>query len=181
MKSFVQYICEENNIVPGNYVSATCDLPVLPQELMPVSGKRTDNNSAHITLIYSQHSNVDHKLINTILGMVTDKFPLTVDHFECFDAVPKEGEHDENKCTLVAKVKSAYAVTLHDTFKTLGMEHSYPEFSPHISIAYDVDREEGYQVKDKLNAWLLSNPISITVETKQFEVKAIDKDWVKKL
>lgn len=179
MISFKTFLAESLSYSPGNYICSYCETPFVPNELLPKTGKLlTDKH--HITIIYSENSNVDQRVIQNVLSMVPDSFDLGYDCFSCFDSIPKEGERDENKATLVLKVKSKVASQLHDTMKMLGMQHSYPEFSPHVSICYEVDREEAYQCVYNLNTWLANQP-QMTIQTKYFESKPIDKDWVKKL
>jgi 2'-5' RNA ligase len=147
--------------------------------MMPKSGKRPDDNY-HITLIYSQFSDVDQRLISNLLQMVPVDYDLVYDSVDCFDS-KKEGETDPTEAALVLKVNSPTAIKIHESLVSLGMEHSYPEFSPHVTLAYGVDIEEAYRCKNELNLWLEGLPVRPRVTTTRFESKAIDKDWVSKL
>lgn len=174
MISFIDYICEQSGVFPGNYVSADCDHPKLPEHLLPKTGKKTDDSSAHITLMYSKNTAIDKRVIDNVLSLAPHVFSLRVDSAACFDS-----QDSEDECCIVLKVHSPVAVQLHDTMKSLGMVHSYDEFSPHVTIAYGVKRDEGYALQQQITDWIISNPMSL--QTKLVKHAPIDTEWVNKL
>ena len=180
MLSFVSYLSESTGTYPGNYVCAYTTKPIIPDALLPKSGKRPEDNY-HITLIYSPNSNVDQRIVQNSLSQAPRNLELDYNHFDCFDSIPKDGERDQEKATLVLKVNSKEAEYLHLAMKNLGMEHTYKEYSPHVTIAYDVDRDEAYDYMLRLNQWLMELPIERKLVTTHYESKPIDKDWVSKL
>lgn len=175
MLNFLDYICEQMGEWPGNYVAARTEDPVIPKNLLPKSGTVPEGKS-HITLMYSMFSCVDGRILDNFIKTVPHDFQVTPTDFECFDA---KGDN-EGKAAVVMCVSHPFLQTMHDSLKTLGMEHSYPEFKPHITIAYDVDLDEAYEVRDRLRDWLVngnSNPIN-TIEIYH---EPVDKEWSKKL
>lgn len=180
MFSFKQFLFEAIQTKPGNYVAVYVTPPMLPESLLPAEGKRPENNY-HVTLIYSEFSNVNHDTINRICGDV-DK-GLIVDLIEAavFDSIPKDGERDQNLATLVMKLKNDHIEKLHESLKSLGCVHSYPDYSPHVTVAYNVPREQAYESANKINMYLSEFGRLPPVVTTRFESKAIDKEWVAKL
>lgn len=179
MLSFKEYLFESLDSYPGNYVCSYCEKPIVPDSMLPQSGKRPEDNY-HITLIYSQFSDVDQRIIANLLEMVPRDYDLVYDLVDCFDSI-KEGETEATKAALVLKVVSPTAEKIHESLVSLGMEHSFPEFSPHVTLAYDVDIDEARECMGKLNVWLSELDNKPRLTTTRFESKPIDKDWVSKL
>lgn len=180
MISFKEYLLESSPA--GNYVCAHCNAPEIPHELLPKSGT-VNMSEPHITLMYSRGTNIDPRVVDNVMRTMPHEFQLSWASAECFDAIPKEGERDENKATLVLKVVSPTAMQIHESLKSLGMVHSYPELSPHVTIAYNVDRDEAYDCASRINEWMMSNPVGglNKIFTTHIESKPIDENWTKKL
>lgn len=154
MISFIQlYSYLREAFSSGNYVAIDVDddIDLLGDEKIH-SGKVTPEEKRHVTLMYSKTSAKDHE---AILSMLKDKYPpkivADVVGYECFDALPKEGERDENLSCLVVKLQSPVLSMIHKHLASIGLEHSYPEFAPHMTLIYDMDRSEAHALKDKLN------------------------------
>lgn len=185
MLTFKEYL-KESDITekPGNYVSIKCECPALPDIFLQSSGEITKSGKCvpegehHITLMYSEFSDVDQALISKVLSSAADDFYVKITGAECFDA-KLDGVLQEDKKTLVLTVQSSILDTLHETLVSLGMTHSYPVFSPHITIAYDVDIDECMIIKNKIEQYLYDN--QLTVRANGFESKPIEKNWSSKL
>jgi hypothetical protein len=180
MKSFLEYLSEQAGVYPGNYICANCTTPTLPAHLLPKSGKMASDKS-HITLMYSKESNVNQKTIANVLSTYPIDMDLDCYSADCFDSIPKNGERDENKGTLVLKIKNQHLDKLHETLKMLGMQHSYLEFSAHVTVAYGVDREEAHECANAISNWLCDPMNKIRVKTTGFESNPIDENWSAKL
>lgn len=180
MLSFIEYLNEVYSVGPGNYVALYCNQVNIPSHLLPPSGKQP-GSEAHITLIYSRGTNVDHSLIRRVCDMVGQEHKLVPHRFDCFDSIPKDGERDENLATLVLKVSNPTVEAIHESLKSLGCVHSYPEFSPHITIAYQVDRDECYEYQSRLNMLIEEGYQFNPIWTTKYICKDIDEEWVKKL
>lgn len=179
MLNFLEFLQEDAGIWPGNYVAATTNDPVLPEDLLPKSGTRPIDKS-HITLMYSEFTDVDPRIIENFLKTVPQDFEVKPTGFELFDS-KKDGELIPEKSTLVMRVDHPFLYTIFESLVSLGMEHSYPEFSPHVTIAYDVDREDAFNSFQALNNWLSITPVLPVVEISSIYQQPIDKDWVSKL
>jgi 2'-5' RNA ligase len=179
-KDYIAMIMEEEAGVPkGNYVSMKTDLPTVPEDLKPESGTIVPLEKAHITLIYSAASDRDPRNVTNWISQFQDKdFSLKITEIACFDSVPKEGEERSgDKACVVCKVSNPDVTKIHRMLKNHGLEHSYDEFSPHVTLFYDVDRDEAYTLKDKLNKILPGLKLNANGITSEF----IDKDFVKKI
>jgi 2'-5' RNA ligase len=180
MLSFKQYLLESDS-APGNYVCAYCNFPFLPDHLYPKTGIKSEKEP-HITLMYSEYTNVDDRVLKSFLTTIPQQFGLQWDHVDVFDSEQDEESNEKPVAALVLKVKSSTAVAIHEALKTLGMQHSYEEFSPHVTIAYKVDREEAWECASRINEFITSNrEVLMPLETTHVEFAPIDKEWVSKL
>lgn len=106
MIPFKQYLAEAT--AGGNYMSIGVAAPGISLRTLPYGipddGYECEPGKQHVTLIYSESSSTDP---NTLLAEVMATFPQSmlaeIDHFTCFDSLPKEGERDENKCHYCSK------------------------------------------------------------------------------
>jgi hypothetical protein len=73
------------------------------------------------------------------------------------------------------KLKSVVLDMLHARLKSFGMQHSYPEYSAHISLYYEVDRDECHALVDVLNKTKVP-PKSIVLSG--YKSNPIDDNWV---
>lgn len=178
MISFKQYLTESSQ--SGNYVCTHTDAPNVPDSLLPKSGTVVPAGKHHLTLVYSEFSDVDQRLVNNLLQMLPDSLELIVTGSEVFDSKDDEG-NTTDKGTLVLKIKNSFIDQLHESLVSLGMQHSYPEYAQHVTVAYKVDREECYEKSNQINAYLMSLPVPIVLNTNGYESKAIDRNWADSL
>lgn len=178
MLSFKQYLAESS--VAGNYVCAYTDKPPIPETLLPKSGIIVPPGKCHITLIYSEFSDVDQRLVNNVLSMLPQNLDLTVTSAEVFDSKDEEGNITD-KGTLVLKVKNKFVDQLHDSLISLGMMHSYPEYAQHVTIAYKVGADEAREKASEINTFLSTLPHNMILQTYSYESKDIDKNYADKL
>lgn len=175
MISFKQFY-EAARTPPGNYMSINVDGSiVLPGFIAPSTGTEVPNEKQHVTLIYSKTSSIDP---NELLSKVDLKFPrevvAQVYEFAAFDAIPKDGERDENKATLVVKLKSEFLNSIHDFLKSQGCQHSYPEYSAHVSLYYDVHRDECHRLVKVMNRVV---KLPTDVRLSGYKSERIIEDW----
>jgi len=151
MITFKQYLVEDAK-TPGNYISIKSDdLGDFFSDNdieEPVSGESPPKGDYHCTLMYSKGSAVDTKSILKAIneaGFQKD-YKCTVTAADCFDA------DDGGKSCVVLKLDIPEFHKLHKFLKTLGLDHSYPKFAPHVSLRYNMDVEEAHKVRDAINA-----------------------------
>lgn len=154
MKSFREYILEEASKPEGNYVALKYadinDFPIPDTK----TGSAVLPDKRHVTLMYSKESSVCPKMVENYMlkNHPVDSLTAIATKAELLDDIPKEGERDENKGTIVLKLHSSQLNKMHEDLKTLGLKHSYDEFSPHVSLVYGVDRDEGLRHVEYLNS-----------------------------
>lgn len=179
MISFKDYLRE--SLQPdGNYVCIGVEAPGISLRAMPITvptdGYECVPGKQHVTLMYSSNTSIDPEyLLKHISARFPESILAEIDHFACFDAIPKDGERDEDKCTIVAKLRSSMLNSIHESLKSEGCVHSYPEFSPHVSLWYDCDRTTGYQIAEQLNKDYKMQ----TVVLQYYKSEQIKKDWAK--
>jgi 2'-5' RNA ligase len=177
MKTFKQYLLES---CEGNYVCIDSpSLDILFHEFglqEPTTGQAPPDGDYHCTLMYSKESSVDcAKILASLKANFRNDYTAQIESYACFDSTPKEGEErDAAKSCIVAKLKSQ---DLHNIFKHLqamGMTHSYPEFSPHVTLRYNMEVDEAHHYRDLLNA----KSKSMTVKLANYKSQPINKDYV---
>jgi hypothetical protein len=176
LKTFKEYLAES---AKGNYVSinVASPLPDFKLEQMYGGSKVCEFGDQHVTLIYSTGSDVPLSRVDRFIELLPKTVQATVIGVEAFDAVPKDGERDENLCTIVLTLKSEQLDKIYEGLLCLGMKHSYPEFSPHISLMYGFERER----KEECLEYLRSRISGLTVELAGYKNSIIVKDWADKL
>ena len=181
MISFKRF-CEATNSTAGNYVSIDAKDPngfMLPARLRPKTGTEVKLADRHVTLVYSEKSNLDPV---KLLKVIEDKFPKKIQAeiigFDCFDALPKNGTRDVKKSTLVMKLKSPVLDKIHERLVELGCQHSYDKFSAHVSLYYDVEINECHQLKKTLER---KTHLPMQIELSGYKSEPIDDDWENKL
>lgn len=175
--SFKSYLLESTST--GNYVAINVDAnSVFTLPIKPSTGTETPPHKRHVTLMYSKESKVNPSDVLSWLTLHCHKTIVAeTDYYAAFDSIPKEGQRDENLATLVVKLKSPVLVDIHEKLKDMGMAHSYPEFSPHVSLFYEVDRDECHRIVDELNAKKASNSVVLSGYQSTF----INENWSKSL
>lgn len=184
MITFKQYL-QEAYAPKGNYVSIKAtdhnifNINKYPGAMVPKSGTEVPNEDRHVTIIYSEESNIDcHSLVDSVMSKFPDVVLADVIGFEAFDSVPKEGERDPSKATVVALLKSPVLDMVHEHLKAYGCYHSYQQYSPHISLYYEVDIDEAHLVVDVLNDIV---PLPYKVRLQEYVSEVLKKDWVNAL
>ncbi len=178
MISFKQYLLEQ--AATGNYMSIGVEAPGISLRSLPYGipddGYECEPGKQHVTLIYSELSSINPA---TLLAEVSETFSSSIlaeiDHFTCFDALPKDGERDENKCTIVAKLNAPMLQEIHQYLVARGCRHSYDEYSPHLSLWYDCDRNKGRELAEKLNKYYQVPNVVL----QYYKSDVIKKDWAK--
>jgi 2'-5' RNA ligase len=180
MKTFKEYLVEMSN-PNGNYVCADIlsmkgFLFAMEQLGIDLSiGDPPPGNDYHITLMYSKTTSVS---TDRILSGLSSNFPtpfrVKFAAAECFDSTPKEGERDEDKSCVVLKINSTALEKAHDYLKSFNLVHSYPEFKPHITILYNIKKEDAYRIRDQINALIANMEFTIT----GYKSQEINKNYV---
>lgn len=175
IKSFKEYLAEAKDTNTGNYVSVGCLMPEISKDLELKSGN--PNKEPHVTLIYSKESTENPKdiLSDIQVRFGTKEILCGVIEAAKFDSLPKKGERDENKACIVLKLKSKKLEDIHEFLKGKGLKHSYPEFSPHLTLFYDVDSDEANTVVSTLNATGALD--GLTINCSGFKSNTIIEKW----
>lgn len=96
---------------------------------------------------------------------------------EVFDDVPKDGERDENKGCIVLKVDDPTLIAINTQLASYGMKHSYVPYSPHVTLIYDLDRDQCREALPAINAAIEASEVFLTLT--KFNNEWVKKDWVK--
>ena len=151
MKTFTQFLIESKI---GNYVAVDAILPEnLKKELdeLHTSVQRIPDNDLHATLIYSIGTTMDDDRIGNLLHHQPEQFHGTIRHVTKFDALPKDGKRPSGLCTIVLEIDCPELNRLHNTLRAIGLNHSYDEYKPHVSLYYDIPIEEAETLIDKID------------------------------
>ena len=173
MISFKQYLFETAS---GNYVSIKVESGLVIPSLEPLFGGSyvCDPSDQHVTLIYSTGTDVADKKIEQALHHY-DEIEATLDKVVAFDSTPKDGSRDPDKCTIVVKLKPSVLNDIHEQLKKIGLKHSYPDYSPHISILYNLPIEKKEDAIATVQKWIDKN--KDTVSLRGFVIQPIIDDW----
>lgn len=129
----------------GTYVSVSPDdeskkyIREMVKSLNPPFPLDIFDDEAHMTIMYSRHECIDEDQLQFPESIVA--LPLK---FEYWDG------HD-NDGYLVLKMISKPASDLNQHLLDLGAEHSFDDYTPHMTIIHGI-----YDYKDKINTWLNS-------------------------
>lgn len=166
MISFRQYLIESTDTKTGNYVSVGTAFPHFIEQMDVQTG--TKSKDPHITLVYSKESTVDK---NKLLKLLNQQFKdYGVAEITGADQFGKE----DNKACIVLKLKSPMLTKINTALCQFGdIKHSYDEFSPHLTLFYDVHQEEADYWVD----WLNSKTKGQLIQYKKFESTNIIEDW----
>ena len=180
MIKFKQYLLEKAEPA-GNYVCIKAEDQERIFERMhiapPKTGVAPPNGDYHCTLIYSKETDVNPKRILESIhstGLNYNNINAEVDCFECFDSLPEEGSRDAAKSCLVMKLKSNELLKLNDHLRQLGLNHSYAEYSPHITLYYNMSVDEAHYFKDMMNV----HPEKFVLNLSGIKSETINKDYV---
>lgn len=177
MKTFKEFLVENAN---GNYVCIDVQHSLKSffahvglQE--PVTGQSPPDGDYHCTLIYSPTTYSDpDKVMQNLKRNFADNYVAKIHSFECFDSTPKDGERDSEKSCIVMKLHCPELMFIHRFLQSLGLQHTYNEFQPHVTLKYNMSVEEAHFYKDKLNALNLD----MLIDLQGFKSQAINKNYV---
>ena len=168
MKSFKSYLTEQ---YAGNYVCletedmsfffAECGVPE------PISGVIPPD--FHCTVMYSEISVIEPERVASLLRTSGFNKPYIgkIVGVDLFDS-----PEDNSKCSLVAKLECPELMQAHDYLKGIGLQHSYKEYAPHVTLRYAMDTIEAAKYKELLSGCTGS------VTMAKFRSETINKDYV---
>lgn len=164
--SFRQYLIEATDTKTGNYVSVGTQFPKFMDQMDVQTGSKSKD--PHITLVYSKESSVDK---NALLKSLNQQFKdYGVAEIIGADSFGKE----DGKGCIVLKLKSPMLTKINKALCSFGdIKHSYDEFSPHLTLFYDVNQEEADYWVD----WLNSRIKGQMIQYKKFDSTNIIEDW----
>lgn len=166
MISFRQYLIEATDTKTGNYVSVGTKFPDFIEKMDVQTGSRSKD--PHITLVYSKESTVDkNALLNAIRQNFKDYGVAEIIGADSF------GSEEDTAC-VVLKLKSPQLTKINTALCAFGdIKHSYDKFNPHLTLFYDVKKEEADYWVD----WLNQRVKGQMLEFKGFESTNIIEDW----
>lgn len=165
MLSFKQYLLESTG---GNYVSLDVDNPEI--ELKLDSGTIVPTGKHHITLMYSEGTNVPTDKIKNAIEWMSGSRTAKSKSVDVFDS-----QENPSLGCIVLKIESDHLQNVHEELKRIGLRHSYSEYKPHVTLAYDVDIEEARTIAKQLNKKLQETPCLITM--RGLSIKPINDNW----
>ena len=150
----------------GNYVAVDVQCLTDLQDVINPSTSISDD--LHITLMYSPDSTVDTDDVATVLPL--NSFiplePVSSIGFEIF------GKEEDDERAVVALIKSEALVNANRKLQDLGMEYTFPDYRPHVTLCY-VPVDEAESIVEQLSGQTLSFKLGL------IKSDAIDKDYAK--
>ena len=125
--------------MPGNYVAINADT-----NAFDVLGIANDLPTPHITLMYSPDTNLPHselaQMVDNMSSMVLARAsllrPTGVEMFE----------NTDGGYSVVLIVDHSCLRYTHQLLKLRGLRHTYPEYSPHLSLTYHTPKAEAEEL-----------------------------------
>lgn len=168
-KSFDEFLNEaKEKAKPGNYVSLSV---ALEEEKDIDIGDALFTPEGHVTLMYSKGTDVPHEQVLELLSQ--HKEPIIAE----FDSVGIFDDGDDEHAAIVLKLASEKLHTMHSQLKDIGLQHSYDDYSPHVTYAYGVPKAKAQGIADKLTEKYSKGH---KFELNTFKASNIVKDWAKK-
>lgn len=133
----------------GNYVAVKAILPKEVKQIIrsiDLTVEPIKDADLHATLMYSTKTDIPEEKINKALNLGKKEFSGIIKHINKFDS-----QKNSDKCCIVIEIESNDLRRLHDRLVRIGAEHSFDEFRPHVSIAYDVPVKEANKIMKTLN------------------------------
>jgi hypothetical protein len=140
-QAYIKMKLDEAKKKPGNYVSIGVLNFKVPKFAIPKTGKILSRDKRHVTLIYSENTDISKKTIEEALSSFPEKIIAKPNGYAIFD-----NPDDEKTCTLVLKVESKNLEDMSKKLLDIGCKHSYDSINHHISIAYGVDKNEANEI-----------------------------------
>lgn len=128
----------------GNYVAVNCKTNAF--DLLGLDENALDYRP-HITLMWSETSNVDHDYIKRMVSQMT-AYQLA----KSYKLTPKEVQLFSNKhggVSVVLVVNHGCLSYIHQMLSMLGMTHTFPEYVSHMSITYNTPPLMAEEIKRK--------------------------------
>lgn len=104
-------------------------------------------DEAHMTIMYCRNEAIDADSVSVEDEIIA--LPLRFEHWN---------GHDNNGY-IVLKCVSKPASDLHDHILGLGAEHSFSDYTPHITISTDVGTTDVTELIEKLTTLVKSKPV----------------------
>jgi 2'-5' RNA ligase len=107
------------------------------------------------------------KVLESLNSLDLNMVKINVVGVDCFDAVKEDGS--EKSC-LVLKLSGEILEKAHKTLSDYGLVNSYENFSPHVTLRYNMTIQEAHMYRDMIRATVkefapvvLDNPRSETI------------------
>lgn len=168
MLNFKSWLAE--SAASGNYVAINVRSGIVIPSIGEVFGEShvCSPEDQHITLMYSTDTNIKKAVIVNTLSR-WDEIDASMDSVDAFDG------KDSDTCTIVIKVNSPKLTEMYDDLVQIGLKHSYPTFTPHISVLYNIPRDQKEKAILLVGDWVKENAGSVSLSG--FNVNAIIKNW----
>lgn len=139
MISFRDYIqlVEAQDTETGNYVSIDASRPDILDTITVETGKVS--KEFHVTLMYSKASKIDP---NNVLSAINKEYGKVSTVGKIIGAAAFDSQESDSLACIVLKLYSPILYEIHDFLLDMGLTHSYDDYSPHLTLFYDVDKEE---------------------------------------
>lgn len=125
------------------------------KDLNPPFPLKSFDDEAHMTVVYSRNEHIDSSKI-----IIPEEIIALSIKFEYWDGHDKDGY-------LVLKMISEPAQKLHDHILMLGAEHSFKEYSPHMTIIHGISEYKSNIIKwiNEINKKFISKIIIFNTMT----------------
>ena len=168
-KSFNDFLTEAKE-PRGNYVSIDT---TLEDRGLNLGKEGVFTKSPHVTLMYSKNTNKTDSSVNQVVGRFPQQVSATFGGVKIFD--DSDGKH-----AVVLGLVCDELHTMHGELSSAGLVHSYDEYEPHLTYAYNLTRDEAEALKIELEAIY-----GTELEPKKgqefvlsgYNVQAVQKNW----
>lgn len=126
----------------GNYVAVNCTTNAF--ELLGLEKTSLDYHP-HITLMWSECSDKDHTYVKDLVTNMS-AFKMAKTH----KLKPTRVELFENKnggVSVVLVVEHGCLKYIHQMLALVGLKHSFPEYTPHMSLTYNTPKQAAEELK----------------------------------
>jgi 2'-5' RNA ligase len=169
----------------GVYVGAKVDpfitdYPQVFKSLQGLPGEKVTPDKLHVTIIYSLATPNDPAQVDSIISTFKLPYDCSVSAAACFDSLPgTDGKRDMTKSTLVLKLAADAISSMHEALKMVGCTHTYDEFSPHVTLYYDLDKQLAQDACDVINRMLGEYKVNVRISSTY--KSEIDTSWTQKI
>lgn len=149
----------------------------LMQCIKGLAGSKVGAEKLHTTVIYSKQY-VDPNLVEPALQLYKTPIKAKIVGAAAFDALPAaDGTRANDVATLVIKLECPELMQLHAACKQLGLTHTYPELSPHVSLFYGVPKADCHTAVDALNQAISKLTEPLYVDVTKLNAESIKPNW----